>query len=325
MSPAAPPDPTRTAGPSPGSAPLVFLVDDDIDFLDGMRPLLTGENFRVETCSRPRRAFRLIRRLKPSVVILDQDMPDRSGLEILDQLRSSSATLRIPIVLLTAQDEQDLRLAGFESGLDDFIAKPFHGGELSLRLRAVLRRSERSDEFSGGSEESLDRALQASGRAGIHVLHLPGFEELRRGEEKELVARYEETRALLLHRLRDRFARERGLGPGEIHVQRRGKGTTLIAFSPGRKEPRDTRPALERLLGAANRLVRRAWKEESFLAPGESGGLRRLPMPRFVLLAVENPLGRSLTGRELFEILALELEQPLGPGEAFECCRKITI
>ncbi|EQD34304.1 two component transcriptional regulator PhoB, winged helix family [mine drainage metagenome] len=82
----------------------------------------------------------------PDLIILDWMMPTVSGLEYARQLRRDELTRGIPIILLTARDEEDDKLRGFESGVDDFVTKPFSSRELLARVQAVLRRSRLHDQ-----------------------------------------------------------------------------------------------------------------------------------------------------------------------------------
>ena len=107
---------------------------------------------------RPALAFRRIRLRMPDVVILDQDMPRRTGLEVLAQIRAAPLTWDLPVLLLTALARRDLLIRGFEQGLDDFITKPFDSAELTLRIRALAARARRVDRRTS----HLQRIAEAS-------------------------------------------------------------------------------------------------------------------------------------------------------------------
>lgn len=117
--------------------PKVLLIDDDAALTGMLTEFLRGEGF--ETAA----AFNGIEgaeaALDPTLdaVILDVMMPDISGLETLQRIRSTSS---VPVIMLTAKGAEDDRVAGLEVGADDYIAKPYYARELLARLKAVLRR-----------------------------------------------------------------------------------------------------------------------------------------------------------------------------------------
>lgn len=91
-------------------------------------------------------AMDIFREKKPDVVLLDVMLPEKDGWTILNEIRSFSDC---PVIMLTALDEVNHRLKGFESGADDYIPKPFHGDEVVARIRSVLKRSQSSERFTG--------------------------------------------------------------------------------------------------------------------------------------------------------------------------------
>ena len=80
-----------------------------------------------------------LERLGPRLVILDIGLPGRDGFEVCEFIRGRS---QVPILMLTARDEESDRVAGFELGADDYVTKPFSPRELAARVKALLRRSE---------------------------------------------------------------------------------------------------------------------------------------------------------------------------------------
>jgi DNA-binding response OmpR family regulator len=85
-----------------------------------------------------REALDKARQLRPDLIVLDLMLPELSGLEVCRQLRQESD---VPIIMLTARDEAEDRVAGLELGADDYVTKPFNPRELAARVKAVLRRS----------------------------------------------------------------------------------------------------------------------------------------------------------------------------------------
>ncbi|GAC1361515.1 MAG: response regulator transcription factor [Herpetosiphon sp.] len=116
---------------------LVLVVDDEQRIVTFMRMNLELEGCRVIAAHNGREALERIRDDMPDIVLLDIMMPGLDGLEVLRRLRQGS---NVPVIMLTARDEEDDRILGLELGADDYIGKPFSHRELISRMRAVLRR-----------------------------------------------------------------------------------------------------------------------------------------------------------------------------------------
>jgi two-component system, OmpR family, alkaline phosphatase synthesis response regulator PhoP len=137
----------------------VLLVEDEENLASLVQAYLEREGFRVVSVGSGSEALSALARQPVRLVVLDLNLPDVDGLEVCRQIRASSS---VPIVMLTARDEEADRLAGLETGADDYIAKPFSPKELVARMKAVLRRTEPL-----GKEERLvigDVVLQRRGR-----------------------------------------------------------------------------------------------------------------------------------------------------------------
>lgn len=117
----------------------ILAVDDDPAILRALERGLLLEGFRVDTAGSGRQALSLIDSTPPDAVVLDVSMPGLSGIDVCSALRRSGS--QIPILMLSALDEVDDRVAGLAAGADDYVTKPFALPELVLRLRALLRRS----------------------------------------------------------------------------------------------------------------------------------------------------------------------------------------
>jgi phosphate regulon transcriptional regulator PhoB len=133
----------------------ILVVDDEPDLLELVRVNLSQAGFEVETAETGRQALDRVRRLAPDLLILDLMLPDLSGTEVCRHLRADAALSEIPIIMLTARADEVDRVVGLEIGADDYVTKPFSPRELTLRVRAVLRR--RQPASSGGSQV-LERA-----------------------------------------------------------------------------------------------------------------------------------------------------------------------
>jgi two-component system phosphate regulon response regulator OmpR len=117
----------------------VLVVDDDARLRSLLSRYLAENGFRVSTASHADDARDKMRFLAPDALVLDVMMPGETGLALTTALRAERAS--VPILLLTARGAPEDRIAGFESGADDYLGKPFEPRELVLRLRAMLRRS----------------------------------------------------------------------------------------------------------------------------------------------------------------------------------------
>jgi two-component system, OmpR family, response regulator RegX3 len=191
MTPAAPPPrgsgPSRSpsSGPRPSPVPQpgrqatpsrsLLLVEDDPAIGHGLVVSLEAEGFGVRWVEDGERALEACRRQPPDLVLLDLALPGIDGTEVCRRIRRESD---VPIVMLTARDDEIDRVVGFELGADDYVTKPFSTRELVARIRAVLRRGQdlmRAEPSSAAVEAAgvrVDRARHEVRRDGA-VVHLP--------------------------------------------------------------------------------------------------------------------------------------------------------
>lgn len=118
--------------------PHILVVDDDGRLRDLLARYLSDNGFRVTTAADAAKARARMSALIFDLIVLDVMMPGESGLDLTESLRRTN---QIPILLLTARGEPEDRIAGFERGADDYLAKPFEPRELLLRIRTILRRA----------------------------------------------------------------------------------------------------------------------------------------------------------------------------------------
>jgi two-component system, OmpR family, phosphate regulon response regulator PhoB len=121
-------------------AETVLVVDDEKDIVDLLEYSLRQAGFRVLTAFDGKAAVDTAVRDRPHLILLDLMLPDLSGVEVLKLLRAGELTRGIPIILLTARQDEIDRLLGFELGADDYVTKPFSVRELMLRVKAILKR-----------------------------------------------------------------------------------------------------------------------------------------------------------------------------------------
>jgi len=120
------------------AAPHVLVVDDHRDIRDGLRRYLRREGLRVSIAADAGEAREVIGGYAVDIVVLDIMMPGEDGLSLCRYLREN---LNLPVILLTAKDEETDRIVGLEVGADDYVPKPFNPRELLARIRSVLRRT----------------------------------------------------------------------------------------------------------------------------------------------------------------------------------------
>ncbi|MCS7199200.1 MAG: response regulator transcription factor [Caldimicrobium sp.] len=116
----------------------ILVVDDDPDILTIVSSFLQIEGFKVLTADNIAKAQDLLNKEKPSLIILDIMLPDKSGLEWLKEIKLQHPTL--PVIFLTAKSSLSDKVLGFELGADDYLAKPFEPLELVARCKALIRK-----------------------------------------------------------------------------------------------------------------------------------------------------------------------------------------
>lgn len=123
------------------SGELILLVDDETNITDLAALYLKQEGFRTEAASNGEAALLEVRQNKPALMVLDLMLPKLDGYEVCRRLRADNNP--IPIIMLTARDDDVDKIVGLEIGADDYMTKPFNPRELVARIKALLRRSSR--------------------------------------------------------------------------------------------------------------------------------------------------------------------------------------
>jgi len=121
-------------------AKKILVVDDKLELRTLLKSYLTQEGFDVVTANDGQEALYVARHEKPNLIILDLMMPEMGGYEFM---RSYNREADTPVVILTAKIDENDKVLGLELGADDYVSKPFSPRELTARVRAVLRRSEK--------------------------------------------------------------------------------------------------------------------------------------------------------------------------------------
>jgi two-component system, OmpR family, response regulator len=151
-----------------GREGTIVLVEDEEDIASLVRAYLERDGFRVVWATRGTEGLQALEHHDARLVILDLRLPDTDGFDVCRAIRSCS---RVPIVMLTARDEEVDRVTGLELGADDYVTKPFSPRELVARVHAVLRRAEPEsgdDELVAG-DVALDRRRRSVTVAGADV------------------------------------------------------------------------------------------------------------------------------------------------------------
>jgi DNA-binding response OmpR family regulator len=168
----------------------VLIIDDDVDLLDVVGYALRREGFNVQIAADGQQALQRIQSSKPDVVLLDIRLSKTNGLEVLRRIRESDD---IPVIVLTALNDEETVLKSFNLGADDFITKPFSMRQLTARIRAVMRRANHAQKVEAGRALALGEAtldldsheLAVAGRnvrltpTEFKLLHILGMNEGR--------------------------------------------------------------------------------------------------------------------------------------------------
>jgi two-component system, OmpR family, phosphate regulon response regulator PhoB len=151
----------------------ILIVDDEPAIRDMVAFAVRKDNYEPIHAGDAREAQEAIAQKVPDLILLDWMLPGTSGLELARRWRRDELTRSVPIIMLTARGEENDRVSGLESGVDDYVIKPFSARELLARIKAVLRRS-RDDEDDGSisiGDLRIDGAAHRvyAGAQSVHV------------------------------------------------------------------------------------------------------------------------------------------------------------
>lgn len=179
----------------------VFIVEDDTSIRFGLEEILRAEGYSAISCGDGAVALEGIGEALPDLVILDVMLPGKSGYEIAGELRKTGC--RIPILMLTAKGQEMDKVAGLNSGADDYVTKPFGISELLARVNALLRRS---CDWGGEEALSIESGMISLGRAEID---LENYSVSLDGEKVALTPRERELIVFLLQHRGQVLSRDR--------------------------------------------------------------------------------------------------------------------
>lgn len=154
----------------------ILVVDDDKEITRLLRSYLEQAGYDVTVAHNGEMALHLLRRDRPDLLLLDLMLPDRDGWDITQLIRADTSLADTPIIMLTARIEDTDKILGLELGADDYITKPFNPREVLARVRAMLRRQQRSG----------DHANVAILQVGQLRLDIARHDATLRGESLEL-------------------------------------------------------------------------------------------------------------------------------------------
>ena len=181
--------------------PQILVVDDEATLVETIRYNLKREGYEVAVAFDGQQALEIARRERPDLVVLDLMLPKLDGFEVCRTLRREST---VPILMLTAKDDEVDRIVGLELGADDYITKPFSMRELLARIRATLRRVQMLRAEASAQQEEAPAALHA----GDLEVDLRQHRVFVRGEEISLKPKEFDLLAFLVGNPGQVFTRE---------------------------------------------------------------------------------------------------------------------
>lgn len=148
--------------------PGILVIEDQEKLRRNLQQVLEQEGYQVATAGTGEDGYYLATTQSHDAIILDLTLPGRDGLRVLQDLRE--AGFHLPVLILTARDSVDDRVAGLDSGADDYLVKPFAHAELLARLRALLRRGQAGqDRLLHCGDLEMDLLTRKVSRKGIEI------------------------------------------------------------------------------------------------------------------------------------------------------------
>jgi two-component system alkaline phosphatase synthesis response regulator PhoP len=140
----------------------IVIIEDEPDIVEIISYNLKREGYQVSSAARGDDGINLVRDKSPNLVILDLMLPGVDGLSVCQQLKADPLTKDIPIIIVSAKEEESDVVLGLGLGADDYVAKPFSPRELLARVKAVLRRSPAREKFDGDRINIGDLVIDSS-------------------------------------------------------------------------------------------------------------------------------------------------------------------
>ena len=207
----------------------ILVVDDEANIIDLVKLYLEREGFKVESASDGVNACEKIHTDEPDLVVLDIMLPGMDGFEVCRKTRAKS---EVPIIMLTARDEDFDKIVGLELGADDYMTKPFNPRELVARVKAILRRVDRVERTDDRPLQAGDIKIDPARREVI----VAGEPVALRAKEFDLLVTFFEHRGLVLTREQllnlvwgfDFYGQTRTVDVHVAHVRKRIAGSQSV-------------------------------------------------------------------------------------------------
>ena len=119
----------------------IFIIEDETSIIQLVQHNLKKNGFIVSSSLNGNDGLKELKKFQPDLLLLDWMLPDLSGIEICKNIRKDNSFKNLPVIMLTAKGEEEDKIKGLNSGVDDYLTKPFSFNELMARIKAVLRRS----------------------------------------------------------------------------------------------------------------------------------------------------------------------------------------
>ena len=173
---------------------MIYLLEDDESIRKLVIYALESQGFEAAGFAAPSAFWKAMGKELPELILLDIMLPEEDGLSVLKKLRSSGATKKMPVIMLTAKNTEYDRVIGLDNGADDFISKPFGMMELVARIRAVLRRT---DQDAAPQEYRVGLLYVCPAK---HLVQVDGKEVVLTYKEFELLCLLLENQGMVLTR-----------------------------------------------------------------------------------------------------------------------------
>jgi len=210
------------------SGERILVVDDEPNIVDLVTMYLEREGYRVESAFDGAQALEQIQAHEPALVVLDLMLPEVDGFEVCRQTRVRSD---VPIIMLTARDDDVDKIVGLELGADDYLTKPFNPRELVARVKAILRRADRSPRPNDKPLHLADLSIDPA-RREVTV----GSEQIDlRAKEFDLLQAFAENKGIVLSREQllnlawgyDFYGQTRTVDVHVAHLRKRLRGSQV--------------------------------------------------------------------------------------------------
>ncbi len=164
---------------------MIYLVEDDANIRELVTYTLNNSGYKAQGFALPSQFSAALKNELPELILLDIMLPEIDGLSILRNLRAKKETAKIPVILVTAKDSEYDKVIGLDNGADDYISKPFGMMELIARVKALLRRTERTND-------------ETAEEYNIKNLYICPQKHIVRVDDKQITLTYKEFKILCM-------------------------------------------------------------------------------------------------------------------------------